>query len=288
MAIRTGTSGWNYEAWKGTFYPNDVAKRRWLDYVSQQLDSVEHNGTFYSMQKPDSYRRWHDQTAADFCFSLKGPRYITGQKMLKDVRAPLANFFASGPLVLDKKLGPILWQLPGSLKFDRERLAAFLQMLPRNTHEAAELAKQHDAKLKTEPAFGPGTKRRLRHAIEFRHESWFCDETIKLLRDYNVALVFSDSPGKWPYYEDVTAEFVYLRLHGSEELYVSNYDEPALERWAERIRAWAAGSEPADAIKASDRSPAKRKSRDVYVYFDNTDQGHAPLNAQSLAAKLSG
>jgi uncharacterized protein YecE (DUF72 family) len=283
--LRVGTSGWNYEAWKGSFYPADVAKRRWLEYLSGQLDSVEHNGTFYSMQKPGSYQRWYEQTDADFCFALKGPRYITGQKMLKDVRAPLANFFASGPLELDDKLGPILWQLPASFKYDRQRLEAFLGMLPRDTHEAAALAEQHDEKLKSDPAFGPGSKRRVRHAIEFRHESCFCDECITLLRDHGVALVFSDSPGKWPYYEDVTAGFVYLRLHGSDELYVSNYDEAALDRWAARIETWMAGGEPSDAIKASDRKPPKRNSRDVYVYFDNTDQGHAPYNAQALQSR---
>jgi len=284
--LRAGTSGWNYDSWQGAFYPEDVAKRRWLTYASDQLDSLEHNGTFYSLQKPSSYQRWHEQTSDNFCFALKAPRYVTGQKMLKDVRAPVANFFASGPLVLEQKLGPILWQLPGSFHFDRDRLEAFLAMLPRDTHEAAALAEEHDDKLKSEPAFGSGKKRRIRHAIEFRHESCFCDEAIKLLREHGVALVFSDSPGRWPYYEDVTAGFVYLRLHGSDELYVSNYDEAALERWADRVAAWMRGSEPSNAVKVTDRKPPKRQSRDAYVYFDNTDQGYAPFNAQALAAKV--
>jgi len=287
----TGTSGWNYDAWKGLFYPESVAKRRWLEYVSDQLDSIEHNGTFYSLQKSSTYQKWYASAADDFCFSLKGPRLITGMKKLKEVYTPLANFFASGPLVLDDKLGPTLWQLPASFRFNEEtrgRLEAFLQMLPRNTHEAAALAKDHDHHLKSEPAFGPGTKRRMRHVIEFRHESCFCEQALSLLQKYGVALVFSDSPGKWPYYEDVTAGFVYLRLHGHDELYQSNYDENQLDAWAERIRAWMAGDEPDDAIRATNRTPPERKSRDAYIYFDNTDQGHAPFNAQTLAAKLRG
>jgi uncharacterized protein YecE (DUF72 family) len=286
--IYTGVSGWNYDEWKNHFYPQKLAKRRWLEYISQQLDSVEHNGTFYSLQKPDSYQRWYDRTDDNFCFALKGPRYITGLKRLTDVKAPLANFLASGPLVLEEKLGPMLWQLPASFHFDRDRLKTFLQLLPRDTHEAAELAKQYDQNLKNEPAFGSGKKRRIRHAIEFRHESCFCDECIKLLQDHGVALVFSDNPGKWPYYEDVTAGFVYLRLHGHEELYHSNYDENALQRWADRIRTWMNGNQPDDAVLATDRTPPRRKQRDVYIYFDNTDAGHAPFNAQRLTEILRG
>jgi len=281
--VRIGVSGWNYDDWRGEFYPQGLAKRRWLEYASRQFNSIEHNGAFYRLQKPESYRRWAKETPPGFRFALKGPRFITGVKRLKDPRAPLVNFFASGPLELESKLGPVLWQLPGSFPCDLERLEAFLDLLPRDTEQARRLAANFDGNLKTEPAYGSGQRRRIRHAMEFRSESWFTDECLGLLKARGVALVFSDSPGKWPYCEDVTADFVYLRLHGSDRLYRSNYGDAALRDWAERLRRWTRGEQPGDSKTATSLAPPKRKRRDAYVYFDNTDEGHAPLNAAALA-----
>lgn len=252
------------------FYPRGLAQRRELEYLSRQMNSAEINGSFYSLQRPERYRAWFEETPEDFVFAVKGGRFITHMKRLRAVETPLANFLASGVLALGHKLGPILWQLPPNFAFDPERLAAFFELLPRTTRAAAGLANQHDDKLKGDAFAEPGPNRPLRHALEVRHPSFSTSDCAKLLRDHDVALVVSDSAGTWVALEEVTAGFVYVRLHGDVELYASGYSDEALDRWARKIRKWT------------------RTGSDVYAYFDNDIKVRAPADAISLAAKLEG
>jgi len=216
---------------------------------------------------------------------VKGSRFITHNKKLKDVETPLANFLASGVLLLREKLGPLLWQLPANAKFDAERLEAFFDLLPDDTHEAARLARKHDRRVKGRSWTKPDAKRRLRHAIEVRNESFFCPEMVRLARRSGVAIVFSDS-ADWPYVEELTSGIVYLRLHGHGKTYSSRYGTRALERWSERLRKWRGGQQPGDAVRITDRKPPRRKHRDLYVYFDNDQKVWAPRDALELADRL--
>ncbi|HEY3261025.1 MAG TPA: DUF72 domain-containing protein [Pseudonocardiaceae bacterium] len=266
--LRVGVSGWRYGPWRGAFYPRGLVQRRELEFISRQLNSVEINGSFYSLQRPESYRRWYEQTPDDFVFAVKGPRFITHMKQLRDAQTPLANFFASGVLALRHKLGPVLWQLSPRFRFRPAVLTEFLTMLPRSTAEAARLAEWHDERLAERSLTSTDLDRPLRHAMEIRHDSFAVPEFTGLLRAHGVALVTADTAGRWPLLHEPTADFVYLRLHGDQELYVSGYSAAALDSWAARIRGWL------DA------------GRDVYAYFDNDVKVHAPYDAINLAARL--
>ncbi|WP_428940664.1 DUF72 domain-containing protein [Fontivita pretiosa] len=286
--IRIGISGWRYAGWRGVFYPPDLPHRRELQYAAQIFNSIEINGSFYSLQRPASYQAWYQQTPDDFVFAVKGGRFITHMKRLRDIEQPLANFFASGLLLLRQKLGPILWQFPPNLSFDPERFAHFLELLPRDTLAAAKLARRHGPILsKARRWTEADANRPIRHAVEIRHPSFLTGRFIRLLRANRVALVFADSGGLWPYAEDLTADFVYIRLHGAEELYASGYTDAAIDCWARRIRIWHRGGEPDDAkLVLPDRRARRRKSRDVYVYFDNDVKVKAPFDAIRLAERL--
>lgn len=286
MVIRIGISGWRYARWRGTFYPAGLAQRRELEYAAGCFPSVEINGSFYSLQRPDSFQRWHDETPEDFVFSVKGPRFITHMKRLRDCEQALANFFASGILRLGAKLGPVLWQLPPTLRFDAELLDAFLGSLPRDSEAALARARKRDtALMQGRSALAIDRNRPIRHALEVRHDS-FCDPAcMRLLRRHNVAVVVADTAGKFPYMEDVSADFVYVRLHGDAQLYASGYSDTALDRWAARIAAWASGAEPDDAARVGARA-RKRAMRDVYCYFDNDMKVHAPFDARGLMQRL--
>jgi uncharacterized protein YecE (DUF72 family) len=284
--MRVGISGWTYPGWRGVFYPEGLVHRRELEYVSRRMSSVEINGSFYSLQKPDSYRKWYEETPPRFRFAVKGGRFITHMKKLREVEEPLANFFASGVLRLGEKLGPILWQFPEQFGFYQDRFEAFMEMLPKSTEEAAELAKRHGPKLEGRAWTHADHPQPLRHAFELRNRGCFVPELVQLLRRHNAALVFADTAQKWPYAEDVTADFVYLRLHGAQYLYASGYTDSELDWWAERIRAWSAGGEPADAQRIAGDAPPGREGRDVYVYFDNDAKVHAPFDAIRLAERL--
>ena len=282
-----GISGWRYVPWRGKFYPAGLAQRRELEYASGQLPSIEINGSFYALQKPASYAAWYEATPPGFVFAVKGNRFITHTLRLRDVEKPLANVLASGVFELREKLGPMLWQFPPNFAFDAERFEAFLALLPHDTHAAAERARGHQARMKGRTALDPGPKKkRLRHAVEIRHESFEDPAFIALLRKYRVALVVADTAGKWPRIEDVTADFMYLRLHGDKELYASGYDDDAIARWARKIRAWRDGGQPKDARLVSGKAPRKRATRDVYCYFDNDVKVHAPRDAQRLIGAL--
>jgi len=284
--VRIGISGWTYAPWCGNFYPPGLLQADELSYASRQVDTIEINGTFYALQRPDSFARWYDETSEGFVFAVKGPRFITHVLRLREIETPLANFFASGVLRLEEKLGPLLWQFPPSFRFSPERLDHFLSLLPRDTEAAAALA-EHRSDWLAERAWARTAHRReLRHAIEIRHQSFLDPAFIALLRRHRVALVFADSVS-WPYAEDLTADFVYLRLHGSEELYASGYSDEALDHWTARIKLWSQGLEPNEArLIAPDADPAPQSARDVFVYFDNDAKVRAPVDARSLRARL--
>jgi uncharacterized protein YecE (DUF72 family) len=282
---RIGVSGWSYDSWRGKFYPDDLPRRRQLEHASRRFNSIEINGSFYSLLKPEIYRGWYEETPSGFRFAVKGSRFITHNKKLRDVRTPLANFLASGVLALEEKLGPIVWQVSSSLKFDAERMGGFLEMLPRDTDKAAALAKRHDGRVKGRSWLRTDRKRRLRHAIEVRNDSFFCPEFVRLLQDNGTALVFSDA-ADWPLREEVTAGFVYLRLHGSGKTYASRYSDAELDEWGNRIERWLNAEEPDDARRITDRKPPRRKGRDVYIYFDNDQHAYAPNDAERLMKRL--
>jgi uncharacterized protein YecE (DUF72 family) len=283
--IRIGISGWRYAPWRGVFYPAGWVQRRELEFASRALSSIELNGSFYALQQPQSYADWYRQTPPDFVFSVKGNRFITHQRRLRDIERPLANFFASGLFNLREKLGPCLWQLPPSLRYERALIADFLRLLPVDTERALALARRRDGWMKGRTRLAVDAHRPLRHAIEVRHPSFVDESFVALLREHNVALVVADTAGKWPYCEEVTADFIYLRLHGDRQLYASGYSDRALARWAKRIRAWSEGNEPADAHRIGTGKPPQRQ-RDAYCYFDNDVKVRAPFDALALSARL--
>jgi uncharacterized protein YecE (DUF72 family) len=284
--VRIGISGWTYPPWRGVFYPPDLPHRRELEFAASRMNSIEINGSFYSLQRPSSYRGWFDQTPDDFVFAVKGGRFITHMKKLADVDTPLANFFGSGVLALEHKLGPLLWQLPPMLGFDPDRLSAFFDQLPRTTGEAARLAERHDTRLRHGAVAATSVDRPLRHAVEVRHHSYETSSFVDILREHDIAVVVADTAGKWPFLEDLTSDFVYVRLHGSQELYVSGYDEQGLDWWAARVRAWAEGGSSPDARTVGKPAEPEPSGRDVYVYFDNDVKVRAPFDAIGLAARL--
>jgi uncharacterized protein YecE (DUF72 family) len=281
--VHIGISGWTYPPWRDVFYPKKWPHKRELEYASRKVDSIEINGTFYSLQRPESFQAWEQATPAGFVFAVKGGRFITHIRRLKDVETPLANFFASGVLRLREKLGPILWQLPPNFRYDRARLEIFFRLLPRDTRAADVLAGRHDRGPKAQAWSRAEGRRPLRHAMEVRHSSFENEEFITLLRKYDIGLVVADTAGKWPFMEDVTSDFVYVRLHGDEKLYVSGYTDAAIRTWARKIRAWAKGKMPADAKVVGSRPGAGKGGRDVFVYFDNDVKVHAPFDAMKLA-----
>jgi uncharacterized protein YecE (DUF72 family) len=269
--IRVGISGWRYPGWRGDFYPRGLPQRRELEYAARRLTSIEINGSFYSLQRPDSYRRWRAEVPDDFVFAVKGGRFITHLKRLRDVEAPLANFFASGVLALGPTLGPVLWQLPERVPFEPEVLDVFLTLLPRTTVQMAALAQRHDDKVKPDRVLTEAEDDRpVRHALEVRSTTFATPEAYAMLRGHGVGLVVADSAGRWPRLFEVTADLVYVRLHGDRELYTSGYSARALDEWATRCRDWAADG------------------RDVYVYFDNDAKGYAPHDAVALLERVDG
>jgi uncharacterized protein YecE (DUF72 family) len=284
-AVRIGISGWRYKRWRGVFYPKGLPQRRELEYAAGIFGSVEINGTFYSLQRPENFARWADATPGDFVFAVKGSRYITHMLRLTEMRKPLANFFASGVLRLGRKLGPILWQFPPQFRFNPEKLEAFFKALPRDTSAALALARRHDKRVSDRSWLRVAENRPLRYAMEIRHPSFVNPDFVKLLRRYEIALVCADTVS-WPRLMDLTADFVYCRLHGSEELYASGYDGKSLDRWAARVAAWARGLEAPDGERVIDEPAPKRARRDVYVYFDNDAKVRAPGDAQGLIERV--
>jgi uncharacterized protein YecE (DUF72 family) len=286
-AIRIGVSGWRYAPWRGNFYPKSLPQRAELEYAARCFPSIEINGSFYSLQSPDSWQAWYEATPENFVFAVKGPRYITHMLRLKQVEKPLANFFASGIFNLREKFGPILWQFPPNFAFDEERMAGFLTLLPRDLKGAAALARKRAAFMRGRVALKIGANHPMRHAFEVRHESFKDPRFVRLLRKHNAALVIAETARRWPMLQDITADFLYLRLHGDKKLYRSGYSDKALTRWAERISCWSRGSEPKDANKADPLARPAPRPHAVFCYFDNTDEKlRAPADAKALMKKL--
>lgn len=273
---RAGISGWRYAPWRGIFYPKGLAQKRELQFVAEHLETVEINGSFYSLQTPASYSRWAAEVPDDFVFAVKGGRYITHLLRLRNTQDALPNFFASGVLALGPKLGPILWQLPPNFPFDADVLAAFFRTLPRSTQEAVEVARRHDERMEGRAWLKTDADRPIRHALEIRHPSFDSRWFVELLREHDVALVVADSAGKFPQMFDVTSDFMYVRLHGAEELYVSGYPEELLREWAARMDGWRTGRTTPDGVP-----------RDVYVYCDNDVKVRAPYDAMRLRELLA-
>ncbi|MEC7473895.1 MAG: DUF72 domain-containing protein [Pseudomonadota bacterium] len=284
--IHIGISGWRYAPWRGDFYPKGLTQKKELRFASRAVSSIEINGSFYSLQTPERYADWYADTPKGFVFSVKGPRYITHVRRLREVDGALANFFASGIFRLKEKLGPILWQFPPSFKFDPALFEAFLRQLPHDTEAALAIARDCEPRMEGRSYLSVDRKRRMRHAVEIRNASFVDPAFVELLRKYQVALVVADTAGKWPHHEDLTSDFVYIRLHGAEELYTSGYTDAALDEWRRRIESWNAGSQPDDARLISSKKPRRRTSRQVYCYFDNDVKVRAPYDARQLLHRL--
>ena len=234
------------------------------------MNSVEINGSFYALQRRSSFEAWAAAVPEDFVFAVKGGRFITHMKKLSGIETPLANFFASGVLALDQKLGPILWQLPPNFGFDSDRMDGFFARLPRTTEAAAKIATDHDQRVPDDHALTKAAHPRqpLRHAVEVRHESFRTQEFYRLLRKHKIALVVADNPGQWPIITEITTDLMYLRLHGHDQLYASGYRDRELDEWATKITSWA------------------EKDCDVYVYCDNDAKVRAPYDAMGLMDRL--
>jgi uncharacterized protein YecE (DUF72 family) len=270
--VYIGISGYDYKPWRGRFYPDDLPARRWLEYASRRFATVELNGTFYSLKSPAVFERWLAEVPADdFVFAVKGGRFITHNLKLRNAEPSLGNFFASGVLALGHATGPFLWQLPATYRFDAERLDSFMRLLPRSARDGEAVARQHDHRLRRGALVDAAADVPFRHAFEVRHPSYFHEEFYALLRAHGCAFVIADSAGAFPYAEEITADFVYVRLHGSQALYASRYTDDELDWWAGRIAEWRGGG---------------TGGRDVYVYFDNDIGAHAPFDAMRLAERV--
>tara|TARA_R110002020_G_scaffold6143_6_gene25699 strand:+ start:514 stop:1347 length:834 start_codon:yes stop_codon:yes gene_type:complete len=259
---RTGTAGWVFAPWRGTFYPDGLVQKNELAFASARLSSIEINATFRANQKPASFAKWAGEARDGFVFSLKGPQLVTHIKRLKNCRIELANFFASGPLALGDKLGPFIWQLPPNLAYDPIVLRDFLALLPRTRADYIALAERADARLKSEPFLDASSIGPLRHAIELRHPSFDDPEVNALLAEHNVARVIADtlqSPGR-----ALTADFAYCRLQGLARDDAAGYLADDIQDWAETIAGWTA------------------QGTDVFAYFVHEDKLHAPANAIAL------
>ena len=264
-----GISGWTFPGWKGPFYPDDLVQRKYLEFASQRLNSIEINGTFYSLQKPTSFRHWYRETPKDFIFAVKAPQFITHVLRLKEVAEPLANFFASGLLCLKQKLGPILWQFPPNVMLKDDRFEKFLKLLPHNSKGAAKLARKHGEKVEGRAYTEAKEDFPVRHAFEFRHKSFLNKDFCDLMRAHNVAFVFAHQGGEGaPYTEEPTANFIYVRFHGEGKPYVKGYPDREISRWAKKVVAW------------------NKAKLDSYLYFSNEAKVYSPAGAMKLMQRL--
>ena len=259
--IRVGIGGWKFAPWRETFYPDGLAQKNELEYASRHMTAIEVNSTFYAAQKPATYAKWRSETPDGFVFSLKAPGLITQVRDATRSKRGIQAFVFGGLAELGDRLGPISWQFPPSRKFDASEFAAFLDLLPANLD---------------------GTP--LRHVLEVRHESFRCEEYVQLARERKLPTVYTDSD-EYPSIADITGDFVYARLMRSRSSITTGYTKPELERWAENVRAWAAGRAPDDLDYVS-RSPAPVRKRDVFVYFISAAKERNPAAAMTLRERL--
>jgi uncharacterized protein YecE (DUF72 family) len=261
-------SGWTYAPWRGKFYPKGVTQKKELEYASRKVTSIEINGTFYSLQKPDTFQAWHDQTPDDFVFAVKGPQFITHVLRMKDVAEPLSTFLASGLFKLGRKLGPILWQLPPNVILKDDRFEEFFKLLPHDSIEAAEISKDHSSRIEGRACTEVSGKYPIRHAFEFRHKSFNNPDFLAMMKEFGVAYTVSDASEKSPLVEQVTADFMYLRMHGEGEKYKKGYPPEALKGWAKKAKAWL------------------KDGADVFVYFSTDEKDYAPFDAMKFLEQL--
>jgi uncharacterized protein YecE (DUF72 family) len=261
--IRVGIGGWTFEPWRGTFYPKGLAHAKELAYASSKLTTIEINGTFYRTQTPATFAKWSKEVPDGFVFSVKGPRYVVQKRVLAEAGEALGFFLKSGITELGDRLGPILWQFAPTKKFDAADFAAFLAMLP--------------AKL---------DGLRLRHAVEVRHPSFATPQFIALLRQHQTPVVFAEHD-TYPGIADLTGDFIYARLQQGDDAIATGYPLKALDAWAKRARAWAAGSAPDDLPSIANK-PAKKAARDVFVYVIHEGKIRAPAAAMALIERLGG
>lgn len=259
--IRVGIGGWTYEPWRGLFFPEKLPKAKELSHASRRVTSIEVNGTFYSTFTPSTFRRWADETPDDFIFSLKAPRYAVNRRVLSEAGPSIDKFFGSGVGELKSKLGPILWQLAPTKKYDAGDIAAFIELLPKSID---------------------GLK--LRHALEVRHEGFRSADFITQVRKANIAVVLADSK-KYPLIADLSADFVYVRLQEAKAEVETGYDAIALEMWATLAKSWERGEEP-DKFPLAAPKGKTLKSRDVFIYFINGAKERAPAAAEALIQRL--
>jgi uncharacterized protein YecE (DUF72 family) len=263
--VRTGTAGWVFEPWRGTFFPEGLVQKKELAYAASRLTSIEINATFRANQKPASFARWAGETPEGFQFSVKGPQLVTHIKRLKNCAEPVANFLASGPLALGDRLGPFVWQLPPNLAYDAPSFAAFLDLLPKDVESYLAVAGTADG-ARQEPHLDASGVTRIRHAIEPRHASFNTPEVNALLARHNIARVIADtadSPSR-----DLTADFAYCRLQGPARPDAAGYGEADIADWAATMDDW------------------RKAGRDVFAYFVHEDKLHAPANAIALRRSL--
>lgn len=259
--IRVGIGGWTYEPWRETFYPAGLPRQRELEHASRQLTAIEVNGTFYRTQKPETFAKWRDETPEQFVFTLKAPRYATNRKVLAEAGPSIERFMESGLAELAHKLGPILWQLAPAKRFEPDDLRQFLALLPEKLGE-----------------------RRLRHALEVRHESFRSAAYVKLAREFGVATVFTDS-ASYPSLADLTGDFVYARLMNARESLTTGYPKMALDRWADRAQRWTRGEDPEELPHVSERL-MDGPPRDAFLFFINGAKERAPGAARTLLSAL--
>ena len=259
-AIRAGFGGWTFAPWRGVFYPEKLAQAKELGFASRRVTSIEINGTYYGSQKPESFRKWFDETPDNFVFAVKGPRFATNRRVLAEAGDSIERFYASGVLELGDKLGPVLWQFAPTKKFDADDFGGFLALLPNERDGRA-----------------------LRHVVEVRHDSFRVPEFIALLREHNVACVYADH-ATYPGIADVTADFVYARLQTGSDDVKTCYKPKALDQWAARLAAWSEGGAPED-LECLAR-PMKKQPRDVFAYLIHEGKVRAPAGAMGLIAGL--
>ncbi len=281
--VRIGISGWTHAPWRGVFYPHGLPRQHELSFAADHFPTIEINDTYYGLPRPEHYSAWRSQVGADFVFAVRGPRLITDTLRLENPGPALASFLASGILALGPNLGPILWRFPANFPFDPRRISAFLDLLPRDTEQATALARRHDKLPGTPPWATDDRHRKVRHAFEVNHASFLAPAFLDLLRAHNAALVYADAADR-PRTMDVTADFLYCRLLGPPGPCASGYDDQALQQWAQRAKTWASGEEPPDANRIGPR--ARRRHRDVFIFFDNDRKVRAPANALELIRRM--
>jgi uncharacterized protein YecE (DUF72 family) len=262
-AIRIGVGGWTYEPWRGTFYPKSLPRKQELTYAAGQLTSIEIDGTYYRLQKPESFTRWRDETPEQFIFSLKAPRFVTNRRVLADAGAAIERFFASGMTALQHKLGPINWQFMPTKQFDPNDFASFLRLLPKRLDGLE-----------------------IRHAVEVRHASFGSPEFVAMAREHGVAIVLAGD-SRYPQIADNTAPFVYVRIMGTQETEPLGYSSSALDLWARRAKDLAAGVVPHEIRTVAPDHPGSA-ARDVYLYVISGHKERNPAAAGELIRRAAG